>query len=42
MKFVRTVHAVSREKAERADRLANWAKPPQERLAEVEFLRAQR
>lgn len=42
VKFVRTVQATTREEAERADREANWAKTPQERLAEVEFLRTQR
>lgn len=42
MKFVRTIQTATREEAERADREANWAKTPQERLAEVEFLRAQR
>ncbi|MBB5234848.1 hypothetical protein HNQ09_002291 [Deinococcus budaensis] len=42
VKFVRTIQTTTREEAERADREANWAKTPQERLAEVEFLRAQR
>lgn len=42
VKFLRTIQTVTREEAERADREANWAKTPQERLAEVEFLRAQR
>ncbi|GBF07470.1 hypothetical protein DAERI_140131 [Deinococcus aerius] len=42
VRFVRTIQATTREEAERADREANWAKTPQERLAEVEFLRAQR
>lgn len=42
MTLRRTITLTTREDAARADREANWAKTPQQRLAEVEFLRAQR
>lgn len=42
MTLRRTLTLTTHADAARADREANWAKTPQERLAEVEFLRAQR
>ena len=42
MTLRRTITPMTREDAARADREANWAKTPQQRLTEVEFLRAQR
>lgn len=42
MKLQRTVTFSTHADAAREDRLANWAKTPQERLREVEFLRSQR
>ncbi|WP_255673394.1 hypothetical protein [Deinococcus sp. 14RED07] len=40
MTLRRTLTLTTHADAARADREANWAKTPQERLAEVEFLRA--
>ncbi len=42
MTLQRTLTIQTREEAAQADRRANWAKTPQERLAEVEFLRQQK
>lgn len=42
MTLQRMLTIQTREEAAQADRQANWAKTPQERLAEVEFLRQQR
>lgn len=42
MKLQRTLTIQTREEAALADRRANWAKTPQQRLAEMEFLRRQR
>ncbi|PTA68816.1 hypothetical protein [Deinococcus arcticus] len=41
MTLLRTLTLTSREDAARADQEANWAKTPQQRLAEIEFLRRQ-
>lgn len=38
----RSLQIISREEAAYADRLAEWAKTPQQRLADTEFLRCQR
>lgn len=42
MKLQRTLTFTSHAQAAREDRPANWAKTPQERLAELDFLRRQR
>ncbi|GHF59534.1 hypothetical protein HNQ07_003854 [Deinococcus metalli] len=42
MTLRRTITLTTHADATRADREANWAKTPQQRLAEVEFLRFQR
>ena len=42
MQMIRTFQITTREEAEQADRQAEWAKTPRQRLADMEFLRAQR
>lgn len=42
MKLQRTLTVQTREEAAKQGRQANWAKTPQQRLAEMEFLRRQR
>ena len=42
MQMLRTFQITTREEAVQADRQAEWAKTPRQRLADMEFLRAQR
>lgn len=42
MPMSRTFHITTREEDVQADRRSEWAKTPQQRLADMEFLRAQR
>ena len=42
MQMIRTFQVTTREEAVQADRQAEWAKTPRQRLADMEFLRAQR
>ena len=42
MQMIRTFQISTREEAAQADRQAEWAKTPQQRLTDMEFLRAQR
>ena len=40
--MTRTFQITTREEAAQADRQAEWAKTPRQRLADTEFLRSQR
>ena len=42
MQMIRTFQITTREEAAQADRRSEWAKTPRQRLADMEFLRAQR
>ena len=42
MQMTRTFQITTREEAAQADRQAEWAKTPRQRLADMEVLRAQR
>ena len=42
MQIIRTFQITTREEAAQADRQAEWAKTPRQRLADMEFLRVQR
>ena len=42
MQMTRTFQINTRKEAAQADRLAEWAKTPRQRLADMEVLRAQR